>query len=215
MTAPSWWLQVRRACHGEARSLPCDTGVVACHRSRRRRLSVPPPRLARPFPSLTCLHSHRWVPPSIILTAAESKEDGSPLNGGAAGPAGPLTPTAASVCSAFEDILAEEELVRSSPGECSLAGGVSLRGAVRVAALLVTRCFAARCRRRNPRFKPALALHACVCNRLQVANLVTTAVGAGMLALPCAVQKTGIVLGAALFALVAALTYASCSIIVR
>lgn len=36
-----------------------------------------------------------------------------------------------------------------------------------------------------------------------------------MLALPCAVSKTGILLGSLLFALVAALTFASCSIIVR
>lgn len=36
-----------------------------------------------------------------------------------------------------------------------------------------------------------------------------------MLALPCAVSKTGILLGGLLFALVAALTFASCSIIVR
>ncbi|KAL4427706.1 hypothetical protein ABPG75_001795 [Micractinium tetrahymenae] len=48
-----------------------------------------------------------------------------------------------------------------------------------------------------------------------VANLVTTAVGAGMLALPCAVSKTGILVGGLLFCLVAALTFASCSIIVR
>jgi amino acid permease len=48
-----------------------------------------------------------------------------------------------------------------------------------------------------------------------MANLVTTAVGAGMLALPCAVSKTGILLGAALFGLVALLTFASCSIIVK
>jgi len=54
------------------------------------------------------------------------------------------------------------------------------------------------------------------CRRLalQVANLVTTAVGAGMLALPCAVSKTGILLGGLLFCLVAVLTFASCSIIV-
>ena len=61
----------------------------------------------------------------------------------------------------------------------------------------------------HPPVPPALALP------LQVANLVTTAVGAGMLALPCAVSKTGILLGGLLFALVAALTFASCSIIVR
>ena len=44
---------------------------------------------------------------------------------------------------------------------------------------------------------------------------MTTAVGAGMLALPCAVSKTGILLGGLLFCLVAGLTFASCSIIVR
>ncbi len=35
------------------------------------------------------------------------------------------------------------------------------------------------------------------------------------LALPCAVSKTGILVGGLLFGLVAALTFASCSIIVR
>lgn len=48
-----------------------------------------------------------------------------------------------------------------------------------------------------------------------VSNLVTTAVGAGMVALPRAVSETGILLGMALFALTALLTFASTSIIVR
>ncbi|KAL4421082.1 hypothetical protein ABPG77_001377 [Micractinium sp. CCAP 211/92] len=48
-----------------------------------------------------------------------------------------------------------------------------------------------------------------------VANLVTTAVGAGMVALPRAVSETGILLGMSLFAFTAVLTYASTSIIVR
>lgn len=48
-----------------------------------------------------------------------------------------------------------------------------------------------------------------------VANLVTTAVGAGMVALPKAVSETGILAGMALFALTAALTFASTGIIVR
>lgn len=48
-----------------------------------------------------------------------------------------------------------------------------------------------------------------------VANLVTTAVGAGMVALPRAVSETGIVLGMMLFFGTAALTLGSTSIIVR
>ncbi|KAI3429739.1 hypothetical protein D9Q98_010054 [Chlorella vulgaris] len=48
-----------------------------------------------------------------------------------------------------------------------------------------------------------------------VANLVTTAVGAGMVALPRAVSETGIVVGMALFAFTAVLTFVSTSIIVR
>jgi amino acid permease len=50
---------------------------------------------------------------------------------------------------------------------------------------------------------------------MQVANLVTAAVGAGMLALPCAVSRVGILLGGTLFFAVAALTFVSCTIIVR
>lgn len=48
-----------------------------------------------------------------------------------------------------------------------------------------------------------------------VANLVTTAVGAGMVALPRAVSETGILVGMALFAFTACLTYISTSIVVR
>lgn len=48
-----------------------------------------------------------------------------------------------------------------------------------------------------------------------VANLVTTAVGAGMVALPRAVSETGILLGMLLFFGTAALTLCSTSIIVR
>lgn len=48
-----------------------------------------------------------------------------------------------------------------------------------------------------------------------VANLVTTAVGAGMVALPRAVSETGIYLGMLLFLGTAALTLGSTSIIVR
>lgn len=48
-----------------------------------------------------------------------------------------------------------------------------------------------------------------------VSNLVTTAVGAGMVALPRAVSETGILLGMLLFLGTAALTLCSTSIIVR
>lgn len=48
-----------------------------------------------------------------------------------------------------------------------------------------------------------------------MSNIVVTAVGAGMVALPHAVSEVGLALGLALFALTAALTLASTSIIVR
>ena len=48
-----------------------------------------------------------------------------------------------------------------------------------------------------------------------VCNLVTTAVGAGMLALPKAFATVGIVSGLLLFAAVSVITYFSTSIIVR
>ena len=47
-----------------------------------------------------------------------------------------------------------------------------------------------------------------------VSNLITTAIGAGMVALPRAVSETGIVLGLSLFFLTSLLTLASTSLIV-
>ena len=121
----------------------------------------------------------------------------------------------------------------AAPGECGLGGGVSggATGA-RCACSLRTGGWPARLPASRVRRLLAAARHASLppppptptgssarhlrsTPHPQIANLVTTAVGAGMLALPCAVQKTGVLLGAALFALVAGLTFASCSIIVR